>query len=341
MLKLQFSDNRQPALWIVDEVFRIGSDIKNQVRLADEGVMPLHAQIRQQGNRMILEPADPQARLLVNGNPVTANTILNVGDRIHVANVELVLIDPTRQVMPAVPVVGRGIADEPAEVKWEIKAMTGPLAGRVIPVRSQQTVGRDPASDIVISGQHVSRRHAQFLLRGNELWIKDLGSSNGTYVNTQKVMERPLHVGDEIKFDAVIFRVITGNAAPAAAASDANLDKTQFRPALNIPPAPVPGQTAGAIPPAAPVVSPAEPVMSSPATAMVPPASPLSEPAAPPVSAAPAPLADPASGPAPGPAGQPEPAKGMSVNMVGTILLLILIIGLVLLGVTLLGNGLS
>jgi len=61
------------------------------------------------------------------------------------------------------------------------------------------TVGRDPACDAVVDVQHVSRRHAKVYQDGDAVYIRDLQSKNGTWVNGHRVVGRaPLSLGDEI-----------------------------------------------------------------------------------------------------------------------------------------------
>lgn len=237
MLKLQFVDNRQGSFWIVDENFGIGSEIKNQMVIKDDQVRPFHATINQRTGRLFITPKDETGQTFVNGHQINEATEILVGDVIGIGNIELKLIDPSRATPRSTPTPSSKA--KPADLGWQIKAMTGPLSGKTIAVDSSKIVGRDSAADIVIAGGHISRRHAEFLLRDNQLWVRDLGSSNGTYVNNKKLDETALYLGDEIKFDAVIFRVVVGRAAPKdkAAAEEANMEKTQFRPALNIPPA--------------------------------------------------------------------------------------------------------
>lgn len=248
MLKLQFTDNRQSSFWIVDDDFTIGSELKNQMVIKDDHVRPQHARLIKRGQRLFVAPIDENCIVFVNGQRVVTETELMVGDLMILNTVELKLIDPTRNQRP----LGGGLAgglgapakaagrEEPTGFPiWQIKAMTGPLNGKVLAIDSSKIVGRDPAADIVISGGHISRRHAELLLRDGQLWVKDLNSSNGTYVNNKKSDEQPIYFGDEIKFDAVIFRVIAGAHAPKGAEADeVPMDKTQFRPALSIPPKP-------------------------------------------------------------------------------------------------------
>ena len=66
---------------------------------------------------------------------------------------------------------------------------------------SLATIGRAPENSIPLGDDYeVSSRHAQIELLGEALWVTDLGSRNGTYVNGQGITERtPLRVGDVLR----------------------------------------------------------------------------------------------------------------------------------------------
>jgi len=65
----------------------------------------------------------------------------------------------------------------------------GPLAGRAFPLEKNEIfIGRDLQNDIVINDPEVSRRHARLFLQGNHVVIEDLGSTNGTTVNGQRLL---------------------------------------------------------------------------------------------------------------------------------------------------------
>ncbi len=69
--------------------------------------------------------------------------------------------------------------------QWNLAVESGPkeLKGVKIIVRGPVIVGRNPGSDIVIAASYVSGRHAEFRLMGKNLFVEDLGSTNGTSVN--------------------------------------------------------------------------------------------------------------------------------------------------------------
>ena len=68
---------------------------------------------------------------------------------------------------------------------WNLSVEKGPkeLRGVSIVVRGPVIVGRSPNADIVIGAGYVSARHARFSLMGQNLFVEDLGSTNGTAVN--------------------------------------------------------------------------------------------------------------------------------------------------------------
>ena len=77
------------------------------------------------------------------------------------------------------------------ERTWNLSVERGPkeLRGVQIAVRGPVIVGRNPGADIVIGAGYVSGRHARFSLMGQNLFVEDLGSRNGTAVNGQLVSE--------------------------------------------------------------------------------------------------------------------------------------------------------
>ncbi len=75
------------------------------------------------------------------------------------------------------------------EKTWNLSVERGPkeLRGVSIVVRGPVVVGRSPNADIVIGAGYVSARHARFSLMGTNLFVEDLGSTNGTAVNGQLI----------------------------------------------------------------------------------------------------------------------------------------------------------
>jgi pSer/pThr/pTyr-binding forkhead associated (FHA) protein len=77
--------------------------------------------------------------------------------------------------------------------------------GHAYALEEEQTVGRAAGCQITLDDTYVSQLHARVFTKDGEWFVEDLGSTNGTYLNTKRVSS-PLAVkrGDQIKIGAVI-----------------------------------------------------------------------------------------------------------------------------------------
>lgn len=78
------------------------------------------------------------------------------------------------------------------------------LQGVTVPVNAAVVIGRSPGADIVIGDDFVSGRHARVTPSGNDVVLEDLGSTNGTELNGQRLTgSQTLRPGDRIDIGAV------------------------------------------------------------------------------------------------------------------------------------------
>jgi serine phosphatase RsbU (regulator of sigma subunit) len=71
-----------------------------------------------------------------------------------------------------------------------LQIVTGPLTGRLFKIdRDMLIIGRNPDCDLVLEPKSVSRRHAAIVRREGDYLIKDIGSTRGTFVNGQKLIQ--------------------------------------------------------------------------------------------------------------------------------------------------------
>lgn len=86
---------------------------------------------------------------------------------------------------------------------------SGKSAGRTISVkRSQLLIGRADECDVRPLSDEVSRRHCAVLVGPAEVWVQDLGSRNGTYVNGVRITEKTrVNDGDMIRVGALELKV--------------------------------------------------------------------------------------------------------------------------------------
>jgi two-component system, cell cycle response regulator len=71
-------------------------------------------------------------------------------------------------------------------------------------------IGRSSKSDVQIDQESVSRNHAKIINTGKSIILRDLGSTNGTYVNDQLIDEYVMRDGDFIKIGRTIFKFLSG-----------------------------------------------------------------------------------------------------------------------------------
>ncbi len=85
---------------------------------------------------------------------------------------------------------------------YRLVMRSGPSVGKVYPLdKNEVFVGRDLNNEIVINDPEISRRHARLFLQGNSYVLEDLGSTNGTFVNGQRLMGPDLlRPGDVVTF---------------------------------------------------------------------------------------------------------------------------------------------
>jgi pSer/pThr/pTyr-binding forkhead associated (FHA) protein len=87
---------------------------------------------------------------------------------------------------------------------------------RIFPIEALPAViGRVKGVAVILPDRSVSREHARLFLRDDTLHLADMNSSNGTFVNGQKITLSPLRPGDEIRLGKVVLRLAPTKAAQA------------------------------------------------------------------------------------------------------------------------------
>lgn len=95
----------------------------------------------------------------------------------------------------------------------------GPAGGEPLQLDQDEfVIGRDPSADVVLDSPGVSRRHARLTRKDAGYQLEDLGSSNGTFVNGQRISAaQPLQDGDEIRLGLAVTLVYHQPPPPKAA----------------------------------------------------------------------------------------------------------------------------
>ena len=111
---------------------------------------------------------------------------------------------------------------------WQLNALTEALGDLTLSVSDSLSVGRGSDNDVVLGSKQVSRNHAVLSVLNGELYVKDLESSNGTFINEQRIegnKSQRLNANDTLGFASFDFQV----NAPVAA----TLDNEQAAPAVS------------------------------------------------------------------------------------------------------------
>jgi pSer/pThr/pTyr-binding forkhead associated (FHA) protein len=97
---------------------------------------------------------------------------------------------------------------------WAFRFISGRYQGSEFPLESGKefVVGRASNTDMVLMEDMVSRKHAKIAVTGDEILIQDLGSTNGTFVNGEKVKQAKLKDGDRVLIGTSILKLVRQEA---------------------------------------------------------------------------------------------------------------------------------
>jgi hypothetical protein len=112
-----------------------------------------------------------------------------------------------------------------------IVSIDGVVIKEVQLTKDRTTLGRRPYNDIVIDNLAVSGEHAVLQMAGNEVYLEDLNSTNGTYVNGKAIKKQLLQNSDTLEIGKYKIKYINEAAAPG-------FEKTMIIKAGVLPPAP-------------------------------------------------------------------------------------------------------
>ncbi len=176
----------------VGDLAVVGRDQSAAVTLNDREVSHRHLRLQLEGGEIYADDLGSSNGTLVNGAPLTGRLRLNAGDKLTVGKSELELLSPSTA-RTSGPV-------------GDLRVSAGTAAGQAIPLVDTIRIGRDPASDLVLNDHEVSRRHLEISTPGGYPVIEDVGSTNGSFVNGERITgPQRIESGDRIEVgEAVI-----------------------------------------------------------------------------------------------------------------------------------------
>jgi pSer/pThr/pTyr-binding forkhead associated (FHA) protein len=213
-LVLQLPDGQQQAFNLGKPQVLLGRAANNDIVLADSRVSRNHARLEcgRQGCAVIDLGSANGTRL--GGVPVTTARLapgdtLQIGDSIlqfapaaDDEAPEMTLLDTAADLeatlaQRAMPVALNDTSGPRLVVKAPDRTWEVPLAGEAF------SLGRKAANDLPLPYPRISRQHARLELRGGRVLLRDLNSTNGTWLGGQRLDERWLHNGDTFQVGPV------------------------------------------------------------------------------------------------------------------------------------------
>ncbi len=176
---------------LAGEALGIGRRVGNHILVDDPAVSAEHARIVRVGEDYLLLDLRSSNGTFVNGERIRELHLLRDGDRIEVADSQFQFRGP-----PAAGDPARAASPAAGGSDVELGVL---LLKEVLLGHDAITIGRAAESDLVLDDPRVSARHARIVRLGLDYYLLDLGSTNGTFVNEQRVRDvHRLRPGDTI-----------------------------------------------------------------------------------------------------------------------------------------------
>jgi len=183
-----------------DEHIRIGRDAKSHVQLPDPSVSLLHARLAPvPGGGYVLIDENSTNGTFLNALRVLPDTAkpLSDGDRVQVGRAlfRVRFREPSASAPQpafstqdlALALVQGALIQSGSAIVPRLSVVAGPDQGRELVLREERgyVLGRDHDVDLALRDEDVSRRHTSVVRRGSRLWVIDLGSKNGTRLDSR------------------------------------------------------------------------------------------------------------------------------------------------------------
>ena len=104
---------------------------------------------------------------------------------------------------------GRGRRSDQSTRPYKLK-MVDPATAQVFPLGEEVTIGRAPGCSVPLADDtYVSQLHARIYIRDGKPFVEDLGSTNGTFLNRDRLSKTmPLHRGDKLQIGQTVLEIV-------------------------------------------------------------------------------------------------------------------------------------
>jgi len=219
MLELMIESAGRPVLRcpLQGVSISVGASAANDISIPGEGVPPwLCSFERQEGGSGYDVVARAGQKVRVDDTP-QQRAALKEGTRIELGQLVAKVRETVRPQHGEAPESAQrtGIltrTDDGKLVRTDLRFSMGKGAALEIGAHGLR-VGADPSNDIVVNDGFISSFHAQVFIRGERVFVRDLDSTNGTFVDGVRVIEAELVPGADIRFGKTSAKIITEEQA--------------------------------------------------------------------------------------------------------------------------------
>ena len=130
------------------------------------------------------------------------------------------------------------LTDNSQGTSWQLIGLSPALVDLTIDIDKSLSIGRSDSNDLVLATSQISRQHAKINRIGEQLYVQDLGSSNGTFINGERISTEAhaLQATDELAFADLVFLVVNApvDALDGASFLDSLQNIENFTPTTDI-----------------------------------------------------------------------------------------------------------
>ena len=190
-------------IWIAPPEISIGCAKNNDLILDACDAHDHHASLTVKNGKIYLHDLASANDILVNGKQFNANTPIQVSDLIQIGESKMEVIDPNpKNNIIEIPTPNTSVD------KWFLELTTGNDKGHRYPINQSSSAGRSKECDIHLNDSQISRKHVRLDIIGGALRISDMNSSNGTFINQEKINTSYARPGDDLKIGDLEFKII-------------------------------------------------------------------------------------------------------------------------------------
>lgn len=185
-LKLHESGGTQRTIPINKNKITLGRTDENNIVLHSPYISRLHARLIWEQGSFYIEDVNSKLGTFVNGKKISRIKLKN-NDEIKFGAIKITFMEPGTDDNEAVKAADSDICVQESMFMLTTKSSDGKIREYNLSLEALM-IGRSPANDVILEDKRVSRRHAKIYDENGKVFIEDVGSNNGTFLEGNKII---------------------------------------------------------------------------------------------------------------------------------------------------------